>query len=113
MFRVRTGDRSQSMTAAGFANVDRVKIEVEGHYTIEVYWHRAVPLFGLQMTRCLGDARLKNIVSTEPETGRVKLGPKSWVLLGTDGLYRGHEETASQAARLASLVRKGARAADL
>lgn len=47
---------------------------------------------GLQMSRALGDASLSSVLNREPEIYSVALGPNSFILLGTDGVFDpGHE----------------------
>jgi serine/threonine protein phosphatase PrpC len=42
---------------------------------------------GLQMSRALGDRHLGTVLNREPEIFQLPLGPNSWVLVGSDGLF--------------------------
>jgi serine/threonine protein phosphatase PrpC len=42
---------------------------------------------GLQMSRALGDRYLETVLNREPEIFRLPLGPNSFVLVGSDGLF--------------------------
>jgi serine/threonine protein phosphatase PrpC len=69
---------------------------------------------GLQMSRSLGDKNIAHILDREPEIYSVPLGSKSFILLGTDGLFDpGHHDTAAQVGRIAILTMNGAGAREL
>jgi serine/threonine protein phosphatase PrpC len=55
---------------------------VSGGYLFETYSGG-----GLQMSRALGDTDLDKVLLREPEIFRIPLGPQSWVLVGSDGLF--------------------------
>lgn len=67
---------------------------------------------GLQMSRAIGDASLRSILSTEPEIYDVAIGPESWILLGTDGLFD-PSHLAPAHDEVAKLVEGGAIATEL
>jgi len=47
---------------------------------------------GIQMSRALGDTDLVPVITREPEVYSVELGPKSWAMVATDGVFDpGHE----------------------
>lgn len=55
---------------------------VNGYYLFQTY-----DGMGLQMTRALGDAHLNQVLSRIPDIYQVEVGPKSWVLVASDGLF--------------------------
>jgi protein phosphatase 1K len=52
-----------------------------------LFVRQSISAAGLQMSRALGDRFLGTVLNREPEIFRLPLGPKSWVLVGTDGLF--------------------------
>jgi len=69
---------------------------------------------GLQMSRALGDKRISSILDREPDIYSVPLGEKSFIIIGTDGLFDpGHFDTAAQVGRLVVLTMNGAGAKEL
>lgn len=69
---------------------------------------------GLQVSRALGDVRMGDVISHEPEIHSVALGPQSIVLVCTDGMIDPlHENTKKEIKRLLRLAKRGASAMDL
>lgn len=69
---------------------------------------------GLQMSRALGDKDIANILDREPDIYSVLLGDKSFIVLGTDGLFDpDHTDTAAQVGRTVVLTMNGASAKEL
>ena len=69
---------------------------------------------GLQMSRSLGDKHIAHILDREPEIYSVPLCNKSFIILGTDGLFDpGHHDTAAQVGRVVVLAMNGAGAKEL
>lgn len=62
---------------------------------------------GLQMSRALGDRALADIISTVPEIYCVALGPKSVVLVASDGVIDPSHRTLDAHATIATLLRDG------
>jgi len=72
----------------------------DGHYI-----RRGFSGLGLQMSRALGDAFLDGILNREPEVYTVELGPKSFVLLASDGLLDpSHKDTQEELKKLKYLI---------
>lgn len=64
---------------------------------------------GLQMTRVFGDHELRRILNREPEISQVSLGPGSWILVGTDGLFDStHYNIDPEIKAVVSLIENGA-----
>ena len=69
---------------------------------------------GLQLSRALGNKHLSDFLGKNPEVYSVPLGEKSFVIVGSDGLFDPHHaNTNFQCGRIAELVRNGAAAKDL
>jgi serine/threonine protein phosphatase PrpC len=69
---------------------------------------------GLQMSRALGDCDLARFLSREPEIYGVALGPRSVIILATDGVFDPrHGPTHALVAQAVALVRSGGTAEDL
>ena len=81
---------------------------------------------GLQIARSLGDNEIASILSREPDIYSVPLGGKSFIIIGTDGLFDPPDfdtfaqfddpsnfDTKQQVDRLANLVKNGAEAKEL
>jgi len=69
---------------------------------------------GLQMTRGLGDTAMAKILNREPEIETVSLGPNSFILLATDGLFDpSHFEDAQAITDIVLLISGCMEAADL
>lgn len=67
---------------------------------------------GLQMSRALGDAWLGTVLSRTPDIYGVTVGKKSFILVGTDGLFDpAHEDDPSE--EIAQNIEDGAEAGDL
>ncbi len=60
---------------------------------------------GLQMSRALGDCNI-DVLNREPEIFRLPLGPGSFVLVGTDGLFDPSHAT-NQSATIAAAIEAG------
>jgi serine/threonine protein phosphatase PrpC len=67
---------------------------------------------GLQMSRALGDRSLNRVLNREPELFSASLGPRSLVLVGSDGLL-GLGDHGPQMTRLIDLLSNGAVASEL
>lgn len=87
-----------------------------------VYFRNSVGVgfsdYGLQLSRALGDYVLESILSREPETYSINLGPESFVLVASNGLLDpGHKNpkplTDSVVASVVAQIEKGATAVDL
>jgi len=52
-----------------------------------LFVRQSISAQGLQMSRALGDRWLGPVLNREPEIFRLPLGPNSWVLVGSDGLF--------------------------
>ena len=90
------------------ASIDRGAI-YEGGYIWDPFTGR-----GLQMSRALGDSALSKVLSREPEIYEVELGPESFIIIGSDGLFDpSHADTKNQMERLVQMVSGGADAQDL
>lgn len=69
---------------------------------------------GLQMSRALGDRSLDAILSRTPDVYSIELGAKSYIIVGSDGLFDPvHYGVEEQITRLAQMVDQGATAKDL
>lgn len=80
---------------------------VSGGYAFQTYSGG-----GLQMSRALGDTNLDRILSREPEVFRLPLGPTSFVLVASDGLFDpSHESKPSE--QIANAIKAGANAEHL
>jgi serine/threonine protein phosphatase PrpC len=67
-----------------------------------------IPGVGLQMSRALGDRELDRVLDRTPDCAAWTLGPKSIVLVGTDGLFTfGIGTQEDQMARLAERLGQG------
>ena len=61
---------------------------------------------GLQMARALGDYCLDAVLSREPEVYTINLGPGSFIIVASDGVFDPeHSETANQIKRIVDLIR--------
>ncbi len=70
------------------------------------------PQYGLQMSRCLGDAQLGKILSREPEI--YTIADPQWVLVASDGLFdSSHCESQELAKEIRKYAKKQAAANDL
>ncbi|VVB73833.1 Protein phosphatase 2C [uncultured archaeon] len=69
---------------------------------------------GLQMSRALGDKDIAHILDREPDVYSVPLGSRSFIIVGTDGLFDpGHYDTAAQIGRAVVFTLNGAGAKEL
>lgn len=69
---------------------------------------------GLQLSRALGNKHLSDFLGKNPEIYSVPLGEKSFVVVGSDGLFDPHHvNTLHQCKRIVELVQGGAAAKDL
>lgn len=70
---------------------------------------------GLQLTRSLGDSEMGSVIKREPDTCSFRLGPKSLVIICSDGLIDpGHgSETEALVRQVVRKVQAGAEAQDL
>jgi len=68
---------------------------------------------GLQLSRTLGDSGHSAILSREPEIFEIPLGERSFVLVGTDGLFDPSHNSSEPASSIVALINKGASADDL
>lgn len=95
-----------------FAEAEAAKARggfVEGGYLFQSY-----DGMGLQMARALGDSHLNKVLSRVPETYQVEVGPQSWVLVASDGLFDpGHLKFKQSAQTISEMVDIGADAAKL
>jgi serine/threonine protein phosphatase PrpC len=63
---------------------------------------------GLQMSRALGDRRLSRVLSREPDIYSIPIGPESFVMVGTDGLFDPYAQPpTADLERLAKHLRDG------
>jgi serine/threonine protein phosphatase PrpC len=67
---------------------------------------------GLQMSRALGDRYLGTVLNREPEVFRLPLGPGSFVLVASDGVFDPSHST-NQSQAIADKILNGASAKDL
>lgn len=64
---------------------------------------------GLQMSRALGNARIRHLLDRRPHIARITLRQSSWILLGTDGLFdASHLEGDASRQRISQRVMEGA-----
>src|SRR4029077_3282242 len=95
---------------------EAARIKVAGGMGFNGYAYPPVSGFsanGLQLSRAMGDAEFSSILSREPEIFEVPLGPNSFILVGSDGLFDPHHTSDSSAATMVDLVEKGATAGNL
>ena len=88
---------------------ERAAAEARGAVYQDGYLYERNMQMGLQMSRALGDFALDSFLGREPEIFPVELSEKSFVLVGSDGLFDpGHEDTELQVERLTEMIEGGA-----
>lgn len=84
---------------------ERAAAEARGAVFDRGYLYTSDMRAGLQMSRALGNSELDSFLSREPEICIVELGEKSFVLVGSDGLFDpGHKDTSVQIERLIAMI---------
>lgn len=68
---------------------------------------------GLQMTRCLGDNILRNILDRTPEVYSVRIGSNGFVALLSDGIVDPGHGSSDSMKSVVSMIENGASASDL
>jgi serine/threonine protein phosphatase PrpC len=96
-------------------HAERHAVIAKGGYYFNGYAYGTDSNFGLQMSRAFGDAALDKILNRTPEIYEVPLGPDSFVLLATDGVFDPSHESMMISARkpIVDLIDSGCSAADL
>ncbi len=68
---------------------------------------------GLQMSRAIGDAGMGKVISNEPDIYSVKIGPRSVVLVASDGVFDPGHSDKIRPAQISTLLRNGADANEI
>ena len=78
------------------------------------YMYQPNGKYGLQLSRALGDYKMGEVISHEPEIYAVELGKDSFILVGSDGLFDpSHDDTGGQIKVLVKKINEGAEAENL
>lgn len=83
-----------------------------GGFISDGYLYSSYSGGGLQMSRALGDVSLAKVLLREPEIFRLPLGPESFVLVASDGVFDPAHQS-DESAIIAENIRNGARAKEL